>query len=288
MNKEEKTKLYSELVEAVKKTYLPRVELEKKKYGGIFLTDSDNLCEEINLYTYWQGVNYAKKTPPIKYLLVAQDWGALPVGQARFDYEKKLIAIKNGDNVSYYEKNQFDTDDNLVELFKVLGYKAIDKHLYDDLFFTNFCLGYRIGNSSGEMTKDFMMHDAKNFRRLCEILEPKNILCLGKLTFECVYESLKGDGERKPKGFRGSYNKFIETYGVNPITVHISNSHTTRIFPLAHPGAMGMLNRAPGIKSDFPPDATKEEKKKKQSETKDRRLKVQKSDWQRVKDAVQK
>ena len=105
MNKEEKTKLYSKLVETVKKTYLPRVELEKKKYGGIFLTDSDNLCEEINLYTYWQGVNYAKKTPPIKYLLVAQDWGALPVGQARFDYEKKLIAIKNGDNVYYYEKN---------------------------------------------------------------------------------------------------------------------------------------------------------------------------------------
>ena len=105
MNKEEKAKLYLELVDEAKKAYLPRAELKKKKYGGIFLTDSDNLCEEINLYTYWQGVNYAKKAPPITYLLVAQDWGTLPVGQARADYEKKLIAIKKGDDVSYYEKN---------------------------------------------------------------------------------------------------------------------------------------------------------------------------------------
>ena len=246
-----------------------------------------SICKEINLYTYWQGLNYAEKTPDITYLLVAQDWGNLAMG--RNEFMKRIIAINNGTDLLYYDKatNISETDDNLVELFKVLEYN-IDEHRYDELFFTNFCLGYRTGRESGNMDNELMMKDAKNFRRLCEILEPKNILCLGKLTFECVYESLKVDGDCKPKGFSGSYNKFIETYGVNPITVHISNSHTTRIFPLAHPGAMGMLNRAPGIKSDFPPDATKEEKNKKQSETKDRRLKVQKSDWQRVKDAVQK
>ena len=277
MNKEEKTKLYSKLVEAVKMTYLPRVELEKKKYGGIFLTDSDNLCEEINLYTYWQGVNYAKKTPPIKYLLVAQDWGALPVGQARFDYEKKLIAIKNGDNVSYYEKNQFDTDDNLVELFKVLGYEAIDKHLYDDLFFTNFCLGYRIGNSSGKMTKDFMMHDADYFKRLCDILEPDNILCLGRLTFECVYVSLKVGDINKLTGLGGSYNDFIKKCGSNPIIARIGDNHKAKIFPLSHPGAMGTLNRVRDIKLDFPKDATPEERNA-------IRLEIQKQDWRKILD----
>ena len=42
--------------------------------------DGENICQEINLYTYWQGLGYAEKTPKIKYLLVAQDFGNIFYG----------------------------------------------------------------------------------------------------------------------------------------------------------------------------------------------------------------
>ena len=51
------------------------------------------------------------------------------------------------------------------------------------------------------MPKEAMEHDAKYFRRLCEILEPENILCLGKMTFVSVYESLMNEKKSKPKNF---------------------------------------------------------------------------------------
>ena len=156
-----------------------------------------------------------------------------------------------------------------------MDYKKIDKQLYNDHFFTNFCLGYRTGNTSGGMSKDFMMHDADYFKRLCEILEPKNILCLGRLTFECVFETLIGKDEPKPEGFNRKYNDFIEMYGNNPITAKIGDNRRVKIFPLAHPGAMGTLNRVRGVKIDFPKDATTEEKNA-------IRLESQKRDWEKI------
>lgn len=301
MNKEKADK-YQKLVEESQASYRDNPDDHKSndielvapdiniavENGEVKILDKGvSICKEINLYTYWQGLNYAEKTPDITYLLVAQDWGNLAMG--RNEFLKRIISINNGDDLLYYEKatNLSETDDTLVELFGVLGYK-INERRYDELFFTNFCLGYRTGRESGNMDKTLMMKDAAYFKRLCKILEPKNILCLGKLTFECVYESLKGDDERKPKGFSDSYNKFIVTYGVNPITVPIGNHHTAKIFPLAHPGAMGKLNRTPDIKSDLPPTATKEERMKKQLEISAKRFEVQVSDWRRVRKASQK
>ena len=133
-----------------------------------------------------------------------------------------------------------------MELFKVLkdsegkSYDIATKR-YDDLFFTNFCLGYRKGKESGGMPKELMKRDAVFFKRLVAILEPENILCLGKRTFECVYEALCGDKTQKPEGFGGAYNDFIEKY--KPIDAEYGENKTTRIFPLAHPGYMGIMNR---------------------------------------------
>ena len=67
-----------------------------------------------------------------------------------------------------------------------------------------------MGKESGGMPKGLMKKDAKFFKKLVVILEPDNILCLGKRTFECVYEALCGDKTHKPEGFGGRYNDFIE------------------------------------------------------------------------------
>ena len=64
---------------------------------------------------------------------------------------------------------------------------------YTDLYSTNLCLGYRAGKEGGGMTKTLMMKDSGFFKELCDILEPENILCLGQLTFKCVYETLIGE-----------------------------------------------------------------------------------------------
>ena len=72
MNKK-KAEAYEKLLKETKDLYIVplrigKIELENgwEKLGG---------CREINLYTYWQGLEYIKSTPSIKYLLVAQDWG---------------------------------------------------------------------------------------------------------------------------------------------------------------------------------------------------------------------
>ncbi|KHM52269.1 hypothetical protein NZ47_05860 [Anaerovibrio lipolyticus] len=239
----DKAEQYRELVEESQKSYRDNPDDHKNNKIELAALDTDN-CKEINLYTYWQGLGYAKKTPHIKYLLVGQDWGNPFFG--RDNFIDRVIAINNGSDKPYYKKAVFDTDDNLVELFKVLKdsqgepYNIATKR-YDDLFFTNFCLGYRKGKESGGMPKGLMKKDAAFFKELVAILEPDNILCLGKRTFECVYEALCGYKTQKPEGFGGAYNDFIEKY--KPIDAEYGENKTTRIFPLAHPGYMGIMNR---------------------------------------------
>ena len=164
-----------------------------------------NICNEINLYTYWQGFGYANNTPKIKYLLVAQDWGNFIDSPNTF---KDTIAKMNADEKIFPAVGTDPTSVNLVELFKILD-RDITKPCAD-VFFTNFCLGYRLGKTSGGMTKKLMMRDAELFRELCEILEPENILCLGKITSEAVYEALTGESSQKLYGNAKNYNDFLD------------------------------------------------------------------------------
>lgn len=206
----------------VTKNDLP-VELFRPSVNG------KNICEEINLYTYWQGFGYAKNTPHIKYLLVAQDFGNI------FDSSNDRIKrINNGEDIPYFETTESVTDNNLIKLFEILGYDITKRH--GDLFFTNFCLGYRSGKEVGGMTKEMLMHDSAEFKKLCDILEPENILCLGKITFEAVYESLT---EQK-YSVKGSYNEFLENH---ENFVAQCGGVESKIFPLAHCGYMGTMNR---------------------------------------------
>lgn len=198
--------------------------------------NGEMICHEINIYTYWQGLGYAQRTPKIKILFVAQDCGSLfDDSDATKNGLSRLKKMNRGDrNVPYIDANcnSSTTDENLFKLFKILGYDL--NRRYDELFFTNFCLGYRRESSVG-MTKDWMLRDADLFKKLCEILEPENILCMGKRTFECVYQSLTGE----PCDVK-NFNDFLDTH--DEIILRI-NGDAVKIYPLSHCGTFGLENR---------------------------------------------
>lgn len=237
MNKGE---AYTNLVQASQNRYQEQI------VGASFLIPLDEvfgICREINLYTYWQGLGYAKGTPEIKYLLVGQDWGDPAYAPASFwdriraingEQEQRYIDEQGGDTV-------FRTDKNLIELFRQLGYgegdvPSIAQKRYSELFFTNFCLGYRRQGNSGGMKKKFMKKDTESFQKLCTILQPKNILCLGRLTFDCVYKALVNGGRKPYKG----YLKYIGEHSAMNADAAYGGG---RIYPLAHCGGLGTKNR---------------------------------------------
>ena len=249
--------------------------LVKKKPGICF-------CNEINLYTYWQGFGYAESTSAIKYLLVGQDWGN-PFNVAD-SFLARILRMNQGEESLYIcaaDGSSFVTDQNLIRLFGILGYdnkkkKDIARQRYSELFFTNFCLGYRSGKDSGGMTLNQMMKDAEYFLRLCSILQPENILCLGKNTFEGVYRALSIDKKVKlPDGFANDYNRFLDRHDLITLRYSYSGydfgSCESSIFPLAHCGAMGAMNRNKGYGNN---SLTNHEDK----------LKRQFEDWAKIKE----
>ena len=165
MNKRE---AYESLVQDAREFY-------RKQDGSSFLMPLDKtfgVCKEINLYTYWQGRGYAETTPEIKYLLVGQDWGN-PYSAPK-TFQDRIREIISGKDLPYISDEKkmdsgFQTDKNLIELFRHLGYE-IAQQQYDELFFTNFCLGYRRKESSRGMTKKRMNKDMKRIQELCTIL----------------------------------------------------------------------------------------------------------------------
>ena len=158
---------YQELVKKVIQQYQTR---QDDKYCWC----SD--CEEINLWTYWQG----KDCKDVKIMLVGQDWGnpQLP---------KNAQTIKNiraGKNYFYNQadlgKLKYRTDKSLCTLFDSIGYRDIITNRYDDLFFTNFFLRYRKGRETGKMYPHGYGADCKTGRIFrCSVLR-KDISEIGK------------------------------------------------------------------------------------------------------------
>lgn len=239
----DKSQAYKNLVERVKKQYPEyRDGLATGKGIELFapVVNGVNICDEINLYTYWQGFGYAERLPKIKYLLVAQDWGNFFNADAD-PFKAAVEKMNAGEKVFYPFSLKSRTDKNLIELFKILD-RDITKPC-DDVFFTNFCLGYRIGNEGGGMTKKLMMRDANLFRALCEILEPENILCLGKVTSECVYEALTHESSKKIFIGTKNYNDFLDNHLQIVLQYGAKSELTSNFYPLAHCGGMGIANR---------------------------------------------
>ena len=242
----QKSAAYKKLVQDMLKRY-PKYNFTNPKENKENLyapyVDEDTYCKEINFYTYWQGLGYAEKTPKIKYLFVAQDYGSGSLfdnSEGTKDFIERLRKMNAGDtNVKYINDNfnESETDKNLVKLFdEKIGYDLRTRH--DDLFFTNFCLGCRRESSVG-MHRSWMWEDHDLFKRLYDILEPENIITMGMRTFECVYKSLTG------KEYPGlnSFNDFRELLiSRKQIFIKRGKNDLVPIYPIHHCGKNGLEN----------------------------------------------
>jgi hypothetical protein len=240
MNKE-----YLDLVSRVRSDY----KRASKSNGKIELgwcdddeIPDDNLCREINLWTYWQGWNYAQRESHIHILLIGQDWGN-PYSPNEPGTIKNIRMMNYGEDVPYYNncKRKMPTDEKIIEFFSYIDYANIDKIRYPDLFFTNFNLGYRTAQSSSGMTSKLMDMDAQYNKELIDILKPDKILCLGeavvKATSKLLFNSI-------PK--YESFNTYLDG---KPILTYQGKDYTSYIYPLCHSGNYGVnCNRKGGFK----------------------------------------
>ena len=232
----DKSDAYRNLVERVQNKYSRFDENSDSELCSAFI-DGENICKEINLYTYWQGLDYAKTTPKIKYLFVLQDYGCIFEDVENLDNFRKINAGHK--NLPYFSKkaNTSVTDENLIKLFEILGYDLNIRNA--DLFFTNFCIGYK-KNSDIKMTLELMMQDCAEFKELCEILEPEKIIAMGRKTFECVYKSLTGEDNAELLRYK-YWNIFLENH--KNISVRIKGNFVP-IIPVAHCGTHGLEGRS--------------------------------------------
>lgn len=228
---ESKEKLYRTLVEDARKDYSSRSRSVNTK--GVYLTWVKD-CHEINLWTYWQGIgNYNAKI-----LLVGQDWG---FSDPESSIMQNIRDINDGlrTDYSFEQANPAGkvnpTDDILRKLFASIGYD-ITKGC-EDLFFTNFVLGYRSKGLSGNLKKEWLLADAPYFSRLVNIIEPKVVVCLGKDTFEGVQYACTGKWPHT-----GRFNAFIES-PQNPAILSLLSGKTAAAFAVAHCGKIGTMNR---------------------------------------------
>ncbi len=233
--------LYEKLIQDAKDDYQhnPRISAN----GSVELVwDGEliDLCREINLWTYWQGRNYDPDTSETKYLLVGQDWGN-PYGHQDTGSMVNIEAMNNNEDVPYIMKRTLGneaaspTDYMLVDLFAEIGIPNIDTKRYSNLFFTNFCLGYRTGTGSGGMTLKLLMHDAEYFQRLVDMLKPEHILCLGQLVSKAVVKTLCNERLKSC-----SFNSLVDS-GIS--YSYARKGFTSKIHPLFHPGFYGIRNR---------------------------------------------
>ncbi|WP_165060734.1 hypothetical protein [Adlercreutzia sp. ZJ154] len=241
MTKEASFGSYEELVQTVKDDYQHR-SMEKDsngklppKWHNLDLTSGNR--EEINLWTYWQGVGV---THP-KLMVVGQDWGCMK-GQNQTIKCIEAIACDNSTDTQYLDNRHlndnrdFTTDNNLIKIFKDLG-RDIEHKRYSDLFFTNLCLGYRQDATSGYFKQKWMTEDAeKYFPALVKLMQPEAIVCLGEATAKTAYRVLEGKPLLMPEKFKG----FLD----NQTAEGIPLSSGIKFFAMAHPGGMGRANRS--------------------------------------------
>lgn len=234
---------YEDLVTVVKEEY----RRNPRENGMIRLEwcdreDDEDLCREINLWTYWQGWKYAERKPEIRFLVLGQDWGC-PNDSVFGSVLPNVRNMNNGNDIMYLygcKGKESPTDKNLVLLFKEIGYDSIDQIRYPDLFFANFNMGYRVNNNSGGMTSDLLDADAPYVMKLIEILKPENILCLGETVSKATFKMLFGKNEKY-----SSYNSFVTT---SKGFVYKKDDLETKIFPLFHTGHYGVnVNRKGGL-----------------------------------------
>ena len=223
-------------------------------------------CNEVNLWTYWEG---GRDRLDAEIMLVGQDWGHIPdLDATRKALEQAGDARGGLGYRNMFPSPVFDTDVNLGKLFRQIeGCNDVESDYLNagrkckKVFFTNFVCCYRVGNTSGGFGKNWTKNCSGYFRELVDIIQPKTIICLGRKAFDSV---LAAAGVPKIKG---KYNDIILSGAVN-----VSFEDTkVNVYPVAHPGAMGTLNRC----------YAKDNASKEISHAKG--LELQQNDWKKIK-----
>ncbi len=231
MTYDEKISAYKSLVEDVQRCD----KLDKCNENSKVQLEPCKICDEINLWSYWQG---GIRHLDADILLVGQDWGRF--NDSNYPELRNIISgnpLSDSTTKRYYELNQslFTTDSNLCELFETIGIKNIAWERDSRVFFTNFVLCYRTKESS--MSRGFNYKWADNcseyFVRLVNIIEPKVIICLGKSVFRSVMKAADMPMLKK------SYNQIIED-GAQKARI---GDVICMVFPMAHCGTLGTMNR---------------------------------------------
>jgi len=256
---------YEKLVNAVRDSYKsPSCTVKELKWCSESKAKIE--CNEINLWTYWQGKN--KENTRI--LLVGQDWGCVDEEIAA-PCIRNIKSMQKKTDVQYLDgvNKLFPTDRNLCELFKVFSeYRDIEHTSYPDLFFTNFALGYRTSGISGGEKRAWFEKDRQYFYDLVMLLKPKVIICLGKIVYEEVLSTFQ---EKKVRYKNKDYWNMLETEKNNQQISSVDMNYTGRVFGVAHCGGMGMANR------------------KRHSQYKDKTGKdLQREDWEKIRDYMMK
>lgn len=219
---------YKTLVDRAKEVCRARV--KEGSYGNekIKFTDCDtwltDKCHEINLWTYWQGHGLTDFSD-VKIMLVGQDWGS---EKFETDSIKRIQEIQNNErDIDYDKKMKSTTNRNLYELFLCLGYDISKPNPH--LFFTNYSLGYRRDSETGDMTKALLEKDKAAFDKLVDIVQPKVIICLGKLVSEMVIDS--------------TINDFGKTLDHGVISPNLPAHKEIKVYCVGHCGGRGVSNR---------------------------------------------
>ncbi|MBQ8935456.1 MAG: hypothetical protein IJ049_03520 [Oscillospiraceae bacterium] len=223
----EKEREYQALISDVRQYYSEQGKLHENE--PVYLTWCDD-CKEINLWTYWQG----RESLDARIMLVGQDWGC-PGGLS--SVIQNIREINNGVRTDYHYAQNNPTDRNLVRLLQSIGYDISDGTARNqELFFTNFILGYRNKGLTGGFKQEWLQENKDFFFRLANIIAPDVIICLGRNAFQGVMMSF--DRKMKMK----SYNAFIISEE-NPVEITLRSGKKVYVFAQAHCGALGTLNR---------------------------------------------
>lgn len=222
----------------IKGGYYTRKDSQSKKiYKEDFFLKWCPECEEINLWTYWQGKNNLQA----EILLLGQDWASAwePDSKGKLkEYVSRILNGKNGFSERYISEIMNDsspTDKTLRKMMSRLG-EEYDPFIPDNdkLFFTNLCLGYRDRGASGGMDKKAIKHDVPYIERLIAIVNPKIIICLGKDTYDSFVAGAKCKQEVKEKSF---YKKLTQG------KCYAWYQNKIPVFGQAHTGTLGAMNR---------------------------------------------
>ena len=138
-------------------TYEELVKKVNEKSNHVdFEPKSGMQLQEVNAWTYWQGVGV--RNP--KVMIVGQDWGSSKAAKNYFTAIDEMMTegVSHHDKVQYFKYvpeiyaggKAFDTDVNLAKGLKYLGlgYEDVMYKRYPDLFFTNLIPWYRKSDKS--------------------------------------------------------------------------------------------------------------------------------------------